>query len=170
MDSSISIRPAGDADGDAIWAILKPIFRAGETYALPPAISRQDALAFWCGGTHRAFLALDEANAVGTYYLCPNQPPGSGGDHVANAGFATAPEAQGRGIARGMLHHAESEAVRAGFRAMQFNFVVSTNLAALHIWRDEGYEQVGWLPRAYRHPVHGAVDAFVLFKRLDSET
>jgi len=164
MTPSLTIRPAASCDHDALWAMLEPVFRAGDTYAIEPDIGRAAALAYWTAAPGRAFLAEAE-RPLGTFYLRPNAR--GGGAHVANAGFVTAPSARGRGVARAMLRRAEAEARKAGFLAMQFNFVVATNESALHIWRTEGYALVGRLPRAFRHPSEGRVDAFVMFKSLE---
>ena len=166
----LAIRPAAAADAGALWSLLEPVFRAGDTYAIEPDISREAALAYWTGAPNRVWIAEADAEAdrpLGTFYLRPNQR--GGGAHVANAGFVTAPEARGRGVARAMLRHAEDEARAAGFLAMQFNFVVASNAAALHIWFGEGYAEVGRLPRAFRHPAQGFVDALVLMKPLAKE-
>ncbi|MBK5932762.1 GNAT family N-acetyltransferase [Rhodovulum imhoffii] len=156
------IRPATQADDDAIWEILRPVFRAGETYCLPRDISRADALAYWSGG-HEAFVAVT-GEVLGTYFLCANQK--GGGAHVCNCGFATAPAAQGQGVARAMLDHALDTARARGYRAMQFNFVVSSNTRALELWERAGFRSVGRLPGAFDHPRFGFVDALILFKTL----
>jgi ribosomal protein S18 acetylase RimI-like enzyme len=166
---SIAVRPARPTDEDAIWAILQPVFGAGDTYCVPPDLSRASALAYWSGGNHRTYIAetdiAETDTAVGgTYFLCANQR--GGGAHVANAGFATAQSARGKGIARAMLDHALEEARSAGFRAMQFNFVVSTNTRAIAIWESAGFATVGRLPGAFAHPEHGYVDALVMFRDL----
>lgn len=166
MAAPLSIRAAREADADALWALLRPVFRAGDTYAVEPDIGRGEALAYWTGAPSVAFLAAADGQPAGTFYLRPNAR--GGGAHVANAGFVTAPAAQGRGVGRAMLHAAEREARQRGFLAMQFNFVVATNTRALHIWQSEGYETVGRLPRAFRHPRAGLVDAVVLYKPLES--
>ena len=158
------IRPATQADHDAVWDILRPVFRAGDTYTQPADISRAAALAYWAGGGHSAFVAEQDGVILGSYYIGANQL--GRGDHVCNCGFATAPEARGKGIARKMRDHALQQAVTMGFRAMQFNFVVSTNHGALKLWYEAGFQQVGRLPAAFRHPVDGDVDALVLFKTL----
>ncbi len=160
---TLAIRPAGPADQGAIWAMLEPVFRAGETYCQPRDISRTAALAYWAGPPRRVYLA-EEGAPLGTYSLGPNQP--GGGDHVANAGFVTAPGAEGRGVARAMLDHALEAARDQGFRAMQFNFVVATNRRAIATWERAGFETVGRLPGAFRHPSAGLVDALVMFRRL----
>ncbi len=144
--------------------MLEPVFRAGDTYAVDPAIGRAAALEMWCGGTHRAFLAEAAGEVLGSYYICPNQ--GGGGAHVCNCGFVTAQTLQGRGVARAMLAHALDTARDMGFAAMQFNFVVETNTRAIALWQAYGFEMVGRLPGAFRHPARGEVDALVMYRRL----
>jgi len=144
--------------------MLEPVFRAGDTYAVDPAIKREDALEYWCGGTHRAYVYETGGTMLGSYYICPNQQ--GGGAHVCNAGFVTAAAAQGRGVARAMLAHALDMARAKGYRAMQFNFVVATNARAIDLWRAYDFEIVGRLPGAFRHPTRGYVDALVMFRTL----
>jgi ribosomal protein S18 acetylase RimI-like enzyme len=158
------IRPATHADADAIWSIIEPTIRAAETYALPPDMSKADALSYWMGSDRETFVAEDDGRIVGTYFLRPNQ--GGGGDHVANCGYMTDARAAGRGIARCMCEHSIAHARSRGYRAMQFNFVVSTNERAVRLWQSLGFEVVGRLPLAFRHPSHGYVDALVMFRAL----
>lgn len=159
------IRAAAAADDDAIWAIMAPIIAAGETYALPRDMRRDAALAFWKSPGNQVYVAeSDHGEVVGTYMLHANQQ--GGGSHVSNCGFMTAPAASGKGVARAMCAHALEEARAGGFRAMQFNFVVSTNTRAVALWQACGFEIVGRLPGAFRHPTKGEVDVFVMFRRL----
>jgi L-amino acid N-acyltransferase YncA len=158
------IRPATPSDADAIWAILEPVIRAGETYALPRYMSRDEALAYWHAPGHAVFVAEDQGSVVGSYFLHANQR--GGGAHVANCGYATAAAATGRGVASAMCVHSLDEARARGFRAMQFNFVVSTNERAVRLWRRFGFEVVGRLPEAFAHPTLGFVDALVMFRPL----
>lgn len=163
--SGLAIRPAHAGDADALWAILQPVIRAGETYALPQDMPRDAALAYWCGPGRQAFVAQDGDGALlGTYCLRANQM--GRGAHVANCGYMTAPDAGGRGVARAMCAHSLDAARVAGFRAMQFNCVVSTNAAAVHLWQAMGFAMVGRLPGAFDHPRHGLVDALVMFRVL----
>jgi ribosomal protein S18 acetylase RimI-like enzyme len=157
------IRPATAADDEAIWRIIAPTIRAGETYALPPDLTAAEALAYWRSPGHTVFVAEDDA-VVGTYYMRPNQR--GGGDHVANCAFMTAASAAGRGIATAMCAHALQHAAAAGYGAMQFNFVVSTNARAIALWRRFGFEVVGRLPGAFRHPKLGPVGALVMYRKL----
>ncbi len=164
MTDAISIRPATVSDADAIWDILRPIFRAGDTYTVDPDISQDDAIRYWCAPTSAVYVAENAGAALGTFYIKRNQA--GGGGHVCNAGFATAPKARGMGVARAMLDHALSEAPRLGFEAMQFNFVVSTNTRAIAIWEGAGFQTVGRLPAAFNHPRQGKTDALILWKNL----
>jgi ribosomal protein S18 acetylase RimI-like enzyme len=161
---TVHIRPALSADADAIWDILEPVIRAGETYALPRDMSREAALAYWLGADRKSFVAEAQGRVAGTYYLRANQL-GPGG-HVANCGYVTARWAQGCGVARAMCAHSLAMARAQGFAAMQFNLVVSTNTRAVRLWRDMGFAEIGRLPGAFRHPAHGEVDALVLYQRL----
>lgn len=160
---TFGVRPVGPADADAIWAMLEPVFRAADTYAIDPGIGRGAALAYWTAPAHRVFLAEDGA-PLGTYYLRANQ--GGGGAHVANAAFVTAPAARGRGVARAMLAHAVEAARAAGFEAMQFNFVLESNAGAVRLWRREGFDTVGRIPRAFRLPTGDYTDALVMYRAL----
>lgn len=164
MPSSPSIRAATPDDAPALWAMLEPVFRAGDTYAIEPDIGRDAALDYWLGGSHRVFVAEEAGTPLGSYYICPNQR--GGGAHVCNCGFVTAPAAQGRGVARAMLAHALDTGRDMGFAAMQFNFVVSTNTRAVALWQSAGFGVVGRLPGAFRHPQAGPVDALVMFRQL----
>jgi ribosomal protein S18 acetylase RimI-like enzyme len=195
LTEPLAIRPAGFGDHPALWSMLEPVFRAGDTYAVDPAITREDALAYWYGGNHTAFIAgtpsphaapalpgfffgeissggVAEGDGgqtapltpLGSYYICPNQ--GGGGAHVCNCGFVTAPVARGRGVARAMLAHSLDMARAMGYRAMQFNFVVETNIRAIAIWQQHGFDIVGRLPGAFHHPSQGYVDALVMYRTL----
>jgi ribosomal protein S18 acetylase RimI-like enzyme len=164
VNYAMLIRSSTDADADAIWDILEPVLRAGETYALPRDWPRAQALAYWHGADHTVFVAEEAGEVLGTYYLQPNQM--GGGAHVANCGYITHGRAGGRGIARAMCVHSLQFAARQGFKAMQFNFVVSTNERAVALWQRLGFEVVGRLPGAYKHPRLGFVDALVMYRML----
>lgn len=188
----LNILPATAADYDAIWRIFHEVVAPGDTYTFDPQISRDEALAYWFRpdthtyvaesvgeavsfpgtATPKAFasrqpsptVARKNRTVVGTYILRPNRP--SLGAHVSNASFMVAPAARGRGIGRAMGEHCLEEARRLGFRAMQFNFVVSTNDSAIGLWKKLGFEIVGTLPAAFRHAQKGYVDAYVMFRNL----
>ena len=158
------IREANTSDRDAIWKILELIIRGGDTYTLPADMGREEALAYWNSPGHEVFVAEENGEILGTYYLRVNQK--GGGAHVANCGYMTAPWASGRGVARAMCQHSLEYAKTRGFRAMQFNFVVSSNERAVRLWRSMGFEIVGRLPAAFMHPTLGPVDALVMYRHL----
>jgi len=158
------IRLAANEDASAVWAIMEPIIRAGETYSLPREMSKEDALAYWLSAEREVFVAEDNGEIVGTYGLQANQR--GGGAHVANCGYMTAVSATGRGVARAMCAHSLDRARERGFRAMQFNFVISTNQRAVRLWQSFGFEIVGRLPGAFQHPTLGYVDAFIMYRDL----
>jgi L-amino acid N-acyltransferase YncA len=152
------IRPATDADYDAIWEILEPVIRGGETYALARDMVKDDAIAYWAGADRKTFVAEWDGKVLGTYYIRANQ--GGGGAHVANCGYVTGAAAEGRGVARRMCEHSLDYARRTGFRAMQFNLVVATNIRAM------SFATLARLPGAFDHPRLGFVDALVMFRNL----
>jgi ribosomal protein S18 acetylase RimI-like enzyme len=167
IGAAMQIRLATSEDHEAIWGVLEPVIRAGETFALPRDMTREDAIAFWTApaGTD-AFVAQDGGAIVGTYYVRPNHR--GGGSHVANCGYATAAAHAGRGVARAMCAHSLEHARARGFRAMQYNLVVSTNERAVRLWQSMGFAIAGRLPGAFAHPAHGDVDAFVMYQALTS--
>jgi len=151
-------------DADALWNILEPLVRAGEVFTLPRNLDREDGLRYWLSPEHEVFVAEENGAVLGSYYLRTNQQ--GGGSHVANAGYMTAATATGRGIARRMCEHSLDQARSRGFRAMQFNFVISTNERAVRLWQSCGFAIVGTLPKAFLHPQAGYVDAFVMYQEL----
>ncbi len=158
------IRPALDSDAEGIWRVLGPTLAAAETYALPSDMSREQALAYWSAPGHEVFVAEERGVILGTYFIRPNQL--GGGAHVANCAYMVAPAATGRGIAQAMGEHSFEHARSRGFLAMQFNFVVSSNERAVRLWEHAGFKRVGLLPKAFRHPTLGLVDAFVMHRFL----
>ena len=158
------IRPATVADHEAIWRIIEPIIRAGETYAVPRDWDRETALAYLFAAPHQVFVAESDGEVLGHYFLTHNQK--GGGAHGANCGFMVSAIATGRGVAGAMCTHALQTAKSQGFRAMQFNFVVSTNARAVALWQRMGFETIGRLPGAFDHPRLGYVDALVMYKAL----
>jgi L-amino acid N-acyltransferase YncA len=160
----ISVRLSNRSDSDNVWSILEPTIRAGKTYTLPQDLTREHALEYWYSPHHMVFVAEENEEVMGTYYLRTNQQ--GGGRHVANCGYMTAPWASGRGVASAMCAHSLDQARGLGFRAMQFNIVIGTNIAAIHLWQKFGFEIVGRLPEAFLHPDQGYVDAFVMYRLL----
>lgn len=162
---AITVRELEPADWPAVWQFMEPVIRSGETYPFAQDMGESGAEKVWLHDTHVAYVAEDEAgNILGSYYIKPNQP--TLGAHVANCGYVVSEQARGRGIATLMGEHSQEEAVRLGYRAMQFNLVVKTNEASIHVWKKLGFTLVGVLEGAFLHAEHGYVDACVFYKIL----
>ena len=160
----VQIRRAVPGDEDGLWAILEPVIRAGDTYDFPRQTSRDDALRAWLAPANVCYVAQDGDELVGTYVLHPNRK--GGGAHVANCGYMTAQHRYGQGLGSVMCAHSLEEARIAGYRAMQFNFVLASNKRAVELWQRMGFRIVGQVPEAFLHPEHGYTDAFVMYQRL----
>lgn len=175
------IRGVAPEDRDAIWAIMEPTIRAGETYALPTDWDKESALNYWCDPTHTVFVAeeINESSAVdnlnenietqtkrivGTYFLHANQK--GNGSHVANCGYMTSPLAFGKGIAQFMCQHSLEEARKRNFLAMQYNFVIQSNTRAVKLWQRMGFEIIGTIPKGFNHPVHGFTNVYIMHQFL----
>ena len=156
------IREATPADLEALWSMLESVFREGDTYAIDPDISREDALTYWTA--HHAYVAELDGVPVGTFYIRPNQQ--GGGGHICNCGYITARSAEGKGVARAMLAFSLDEAKRLGFEAMQYNFVLANNTRAIDTWARAGFKQIGRIPRAFKLPDGCYTDALILYRFL----
>ena len=162
----IKIRTFDEGDWPAIWRIIEPVFRAGETYAFSPDITENEAHKVWIELPSATYIAVDENfEILGTYFIKPNQP--ELGAHVCNCGYIVAENARGQGLASEMCRHSQREAISLGFRSMQYNIVVSSNESAVRLWKRNGFEIVGTLPKAFHQMRLGFVDAFVMYKQLE---
>ena len=161
----INIRPFEEKDWAATWGIIEPVFRAGETYPFSPDITEEETYSHWIEVPAATFVIEDENNKIiGTYYIKKNQP--GLGSHICNCGYLVGVNERGKGIASAMCEHSQREAVSMGFRAMQYNLVVSSNEVAVRLWKKHGFEVIGTVPEAFHHHRLGYVDAYVMYKKL----
>ena len=160
----LNIRDTTAADFHHIWPIFEEIVSQGETYPYPPGTSQQQAFHLWMEIPHKTYVAESDGKTLGTYYIKSNQA--GLGSHVCNCGYMVSSMARGQGIATLLCEHSQQIALELGYKAMQFNLVVSTNEAAVHLWSKLGFETVGRLPKAFNHAKKGLVDAFVMYKWL----
>ena len=161
----MNIREATNTDFDLIWPIFQEVVTAGDTYAYSPDSTKEQAFHLWMEIPRKTFVIEHNNKVLGTYYIKTNQ--GGPGDHVCNCGYMVSSKARGKGLATTMCEHSQNVACELGYKAMQFNFVASTNQGAIKLWDKLGYETVGHLPKAFNHPSEGYVDALVMFKRLE---
>jgi L-amino acid N-acyltransferase YncA len=160
----VTIRPATADDAEAIGRIFSRVIAGGDTYSFTPGTPPSVGIAYFLGDDIMSWVIEDDGQVIGMYKLIPNRI--GLGAHVANASFMVDPAAQGRGAGRALGEHCLAEARRAGFEAMQFNFVVSTNTAGVELWKSLGFEIVGTLPKAFNHATLGRVDAYVMHRYL----
>jgi L-amino acid N-acyltransferase YncA len=155
------IRAATDQDWPRIWPFFSAIVAAGETYAFPDDLTLETGRSWWMARPPGQTVVLEEGGVVlGSASMGPNRP--GRGDHVGTASFMVQPVAAGRGIGRALASYVVDWHRAHGFSAIQFNAVVETNLAAVHLWQAFGFEIVGTVPRAFRSATHGEVGLHVM--------
>lgn len=160
----IKIDKTTDSDFESIWKIFHSVVKTGDTYAYSPDTTKEEAYEFWMPPHKHTYVAKIDNNIVGTYFIKPNQP--GLGSHVANAAYMVDPEQHGHGIGKIMAKHSLKEARNLGFDAMQFNFVVSTNEAAVKLWHKMGFDIIGTIPKGFKHHTLGYVDTYILHRFL----
>lgn len=158
----MTIREATAADWPQVWALFRRVAAAGDAFAYDELTPEEVARKLWFDPPAACFIGEVDGAFAGTYYVRPNHP--GRGSHVANAGYMVEPAFRGRGLAVGLCEHSLDTTRHLGFTSMQFNFVVSTNAAAVRAWERCGFAVVGRLPGAYRHRELGYVDALVMFR------
>jgi GNAT superfamily N-acetyltransferase len=163
-DESLSIRTATDNDKPAVWQIIKAVIAGGDTYVFAPDSSEQEMMDYWFTPDKHNYVAELNGATVATFWLRPNQP--GLGSHVANAAYMVAPSAHGRGIGRRIAEWSLGEARRLGFTAMQFNFVVKSNVHAVRLWQKIGFEIIGEIPDAFNHIGKGPTNAYIMYRKL----
>lgn len=147
------------------WPVFKDVILQQETYAFDPQMDENRAYQIWCEEPIKAFVYEDNGQVMGSYYLKANAMGPS--DHICNCGYMVSPQARGKGVARKLCEHSQQQALLLGFRAMQFNSVVSSNQIAVALWEKLGYEIIGTIPKAYRHPHLGLIDSYIMYKWLE---
>ncbi|MFP4672159.1 MAG: N-acetyltransferase family protein [Desulfohalobiaceae bacterium] len=162
----MTIRETVKDDFERIWPIFHEIAAAGDSFAYPRDITKDEAQKLWMDGPRKTYVLEEDGKTLGTYYIKTNQAgPGA---HVCNCGYMVSSAARGRGLATVMCEHSQDLAIQLGYKAMQFNFVASTNEVAVRLWNKLGFATVGRLPKAFHHPSWGYVDALVMYKWLET--
>lgn len=160
----MDIREATEKDFETIWPIFYEIVSAGETYAYPRDTTYDEALNYWFKIPRKTYVVEDNKTILATYYIKTNQY--GPGKHVCNCGYMVSSKARGKGLATAMCEHSQAIALELGYKAMQFNFVASSNEGAVRLWNKLGFNIVGHLPKAFLHPTKGYIDALVMYKWL----
>jgi L-amino acid N-acyltransferase YncA len=160
----ITIKKYQEEDKEQIWKIIKFVISTGDSYTYSPDSTREEILADWCGSEKHTYVAVSENKIVATFYIKPNQA--GLGSHIANGSYMVAPEARGKGVGRKIGEFSIAEAKRLGYRAMQFNFVVKSNVKAVRLWQSLGFEIIGEIPEAFKHVENGLTNAYIMYRKL----
>ena len=160
----MEIRTAVESDKHVVWGIIKTVIAGGDTYVFDPEASEDEMIAYWFSPEKHVYVAQEDGEVLGTYWLKANQP--GLGSHVGNGAYMVSPKAKGRGIGRRMAEHSIEEARRLGFHSIQFNFVVKSNEVAVKLWKSVGFEIIGEIPDAFDHKENGLTNAYIMYRRL----
>jgi ribosomal protein S18 acetylase RimI-like enzyme len=163
----LNFRKALNEDSDAIWSIVEPIIRHGDTWVFAADSSREKMLGYFLSTEKHTFVAMNGERIVGVFFLKDNQP--DLGSHICNAGYMVAADCMGKGIGKEMCRFSMQEARKLGYLSMQFNIVIKTNDNAVHLWKSMGFEVVGEIPEAFLHPTKGLTNAYVMYQSLKSK-
>ena len=164
MKGKIFIRSAHEADKDAVWEIIRMVIKKGDTYAFAPDSSRKSMIDYWFGQQKHTYVADWNGEVAGTYVLQANQP--GLGSHIANGAYRVSLQHHGLGIGTAIGQHSLEEARRLGFKAMQFNMVIKSNQAAVHLWKKLGFCIIGEIPNAFQHKELGLINAYIMYRAL----
>ncbi len=162
---SLEITIATERDFTLIWPIFQSIVKGGDTYVYSADITEEDAKKVWFAPNFQTFIARVDGKVVGAYVIRPNHR--DLGSHISNAAYFVAPEFRGRGFAKQMAEHSFAEAKKQGYKAMQFNYVISTNEVAVKLWQSLGFKIIGTVPAAHDHKKLGRlVDIHIMHRPL----
>lgn len=160
----MQIRLATQSDYNAVWEIFSRVIQSEDTYVFSADTPKTDLAKYWFAPYMRTYVVEDQGQIVGTYIQKPNQI--DLGSHVANCSYMVHPEAQSRGIGKRMCQHSIDEAKRFGFVAIQFNIVLSTNTAAVGLWKSFGFDIIGTTPKGFYSEKLGYIDTYIMYKSL----
>lgn len=152
-------------DENGVWEIFSKVIKTGDTYVFDPNTPQEKLKEYWFASYMKTFVLEDENGEIlATYFIKPNQT--GLGNHIANCGYMVHPDHQGKGLGSVLCEHSLAFAKAQGYRAIQFNSVISTNQAAVHLWKNFGFEIIGTTPNGFRHQKFGMVDTYIMYKKL----
>lgn len=160
----MQIREVKEKDVEPVWNIFREVIKTGDTYTFSPKTPKTDFKKYWLADNMKTFVAEEGGKILGTYIIKPNQI--DLGNHIANCGYLVSPDEQGKGVGKKLCEHSISFAKESGYFGIQFNFVVSSNKAAVKLWEKFGFKIIGTTPKGFRHAKLGLIDTYIMFKEL----
>lgn len=161
----MNIRLAHAGDREQVWEIFSTVIRSGDTYVFDPNTPREAFGDLWFSPHMETYVLEEQGKILGTYIIRPNQV--GLGSHIGNCSYMVHIAAQGRGLGNRLCAHSLQRGRELGFTGIQFNIVVSTNQAALALWKKWGFTIIGTTPKGFRHARLGLVDTHILYRDLD---
>lgn len=162
----MTIRKASEFDYDSIWSIFAEVIQSGDTYVFDPDTSKTELAKHWFMDYMTTFVAEEDGMVLGTYIIKPNQI--GLGNHIANCSYMVSSKARGKGVGKLLCEHSISYAKEQRYLGIQFNMVISTNTAAVALWKKYGFQIIGTTPKGFRHASLGYVDTYIMFKSLEN--
>lgn len=161
----MNIRKAVETDYNQIWELFSRVIKTGDTYVFNPNTQKADLKKHWLADYMETFIIEDSSHQIaGTYIIKPNQI--DLGNHIANCSYMVHPNMQGKGIGKKLCEHSLMVAKKSGYKGVQFNIVVSTNKAAIQLWKKFGFEIIGTTPNGFRHATLDFVDTYIMYKSI----
>ena len=140
----------------------------GRTFPQVDVLSEVEAETFFAAQT-RSAVAVDEATGtvVGLYILHPNDIGRKA--HIANASYAVAEDARNQGVGRALVADSLAQVKPCGFRGMQFNAVVASNLSAIHLYESLGMQRIGTIPGGFLNALGDYEDMHIYYYSIGTE-
>lgn len=160
----MKLRKATKKDYEGIWNIFSAVISTGDTYVFDPKTDKETLQQHWFAPYMDTFVLEDNGEILGTYIIKPNQI--DLGNHIANCSYMVHPKAHRKGIGKQLCEHSLAFAKETGYHAIQFNYVISTNTAAVALWQKFGFRIIGITPNGYQHQSLGLVDTYIMYKAL----
>ena len=141
------IRAYTRQDLDAMLRIWNEVVLDGIAFPQEDCLDRESGAAFFAAQSYTG-VAEDEGKILGLYILHPNNVGRCG--HICNASYAVASQARGQHIGEKLVLDCLRKGKELGFRVLQFNAVVESNLHARHLYERLGFIQLGTIPGGFR--------------------
>lgn len=146
--SDIQVRAYAPSDLPEMIAIWNRVVEDGVAFPQEEPLDAASGAAFFAAQSLSAVAVNDGGAILGLYILHPNNVGRCG--HICNASYAVRSNARGRHIGEALVKDCLVHAKALGFRVLQFNAVVESNVHARHLYERLGFNQLGTIPGGFR--------------------